>query len=297
MGIGRLKLRMTLRQRKALTGVAFSSPFIVGFVCFFLYPLIQSFAFSLSEIKLTQTGYETRFIGLQSYRHALFVDARFVRTLVSAFGSMFATVPAILIFSFFAASLLNQQFRGRTLARAIFFLPVILSSATVIELARGDYMHGAMGANSVLSSQVIQSFLMQLKLPASFTEYIISAVVSIPEVINSSGIPILIFLAGLQSIPSSLFEVAQIEGATAWECFWRITFPLLSPLVLTNVVYIIVDSFTNASSPVLRLIENTAWAGAGYAISVAMSWIYFVCIGAVLAIVFVLISRRVFYMR
>ena len=124
---------------------------------------------------------------------------------------------------------------------------------------------------------------------------IFQAINEVPLIIRSSGIQILIFLAALQSIPKSLYEAAHMEGATGWEAFWKITFPLVSPLLLVNVVYTIVDSFTAADNALLELIQNSAWSGSGFGVSTAMSWIYFAAVLAILAVTIILLGRRVHY--
>lgn len=189
------------------------------------------------------------------------------------------------------------------LARTIFFLPVILSSGVIVRLTEADLMHSvvetqlATVGESMLAGRTVIAFLLRLQLPMELITYVIDAIGRMPEIIEGAAIPILVFLAGLQGIPSSLYEAASIEGATGWEAFWKITFPLLSPLFMTNIVYIIVDSFTSVRNPVVEFIQNVAWGGGGsYGVSVAMAWIYFAVIFAILGITFWVVGRRVFYM-
>ena len=136
---------------------------------------------------------------------------------------------------------------------------------------------------------------MDMRLPEGFLAFILQAVNYIPDIIRSSGIQIFIFLAGLQSIPGSLYEAADIEGATSWENFWLITVPLMSPIIVVNIVYTIVASFTAADNQLLSLIRQTSFGGGGYGIGVAMAWVYFLVIGIFLLIVLKIISRWVFY--
>ena len=296
------KIRLTLKQKKNLGGYFFTLPFTIGFVLFFLYPFIQSVIFSMSELVFTADGYSLNFLGLQNYHEALFVNAKYMRALFETVGKTMSDIPLILGFSFFAAILLNQKFRGRMLAREIFFLPVILSAGVVLKIEQTDYittlLNSASGSSGLFfSDEVLQGFLMKMKLPQSFLDYIMSGVNYIPQIIKSSGIQILIFLAGLQSIPKSLYEASKVEGATGWENFWKITFPLMSPLILVNIVYTIINSFTAPDNQTIRLIRDTSFQGAGYGVGTAMAWIYFILIGILLAVTIGIISRRIFYME
>ncbi len=289
--------RLSLKAQKSLLGLLFTLPFILGFGAFLAYPFIQSVIFSLSKLTIVPTGYELDFVGLENYRHALFVDPRFRQVFAETAVTMLTQIPVILIFSFFAANLLNQKFPGRTLARVIFFLPVVMGAEITLKMQQADYMQQAMSLSEsgLIPLSVLQSFLVNLKLPLGFVNFIFEAVNAVPVIIRSSGIQILIFLAALQSIPSSLYEAAHMEGATSWEVFWKITFPLISPLLLVNVVYTIVDSFTAPDNVLLDLIKDTAWSGAGFGVSTAMSWIYFLLIIGLLMLTFVFVSKGVHY--
>lgn len=291
------RFKLSLRAQKALLGVLFTLPFILGFAAFLAYPFFQSVIFSLSKLSIVSTGYELDFVGLDNYRHALLVDPRFRQVFVETVVGIAARIPVILIFSFFAANLLNQRFRGRMLARVVFFLPVIMGAEISLKMQQADYMQQAVSfsESGLLPLSVLQELLLSLKLPLAFINFIFAAINEIPLIIRSSGIQILIFLAALQSIPKSLYEAAHMEGATAWEAFWKITFPLISPLMLVNVVYTIVDSFTAPDNALLELIQNAAWMGAGFGVSTAMSWIYFAAILGILAVTFILLGREVHY--
>lgn len=297
----RRRFRLTLTRQRAIWGLLFTGAFIIGFIAFFLGPIIQSFQFAFSELKITSTGFTLSYVGWENFRYALRVDPNFVQVFVETTARILVDIPAVIIFSFFAATLLNQKFKGRTLARVVFFLPVILTSGIIYKFESGDIFHEmhmhASQEEIVYSSQIIMGVLMRMRLPETFTQYIIAAVNRIPDIINASAIPILIFLAGLQGIPSSLYECAKIEGATGWESFWKITFPLVSPLFLTNIVYIIIDSFTAPGNRLVELIENAAWGRNIYGVSVAMTWMYFGVIALILAVVFAVLSKRVVYME
>jgi len=296
------KPRLSLRMRECLLGLAFISPFLVGFTLFFLSPFLKSIGFSFGKIKMTIDGYELDYVGLENFRRVLFVSPDFVRTLLDTVRGMLIDIPAIIIFSLFIATVLNQKFFLRTTARAIFFLPVILAAGVVLNLEEKDFLSQMIGfggpENTGMLDRIgLRGFLYEMKLPVGFIDYIMNAVNHVSDIINASGIPILVFLAALQSIPSSMYEVATMEGATGWESFWKITFPLISPLFLTNTVYIVIDSFTSQRNALVKLIYTTAWGstGGGYGESVAMSIIYFAVVILMLAVTFYLFARRVFY--
>lgn len=295
-------VRMSLKTRRALLGLAFVSPWLIGFVFLFAAPLLQSIRFSFSRLSVAPGGYELEFLGLENFKNALLVDASFNRVLLDSVGAMLLNVPMILFFSLFTATLLNQKFKGRTAARAIFFLPVILASSAVAAAESAGLINLMGDANAVEASAgggtafnvvSIVRMLADVGLPAAYVDYIVEAIMRIYDIISSSGVQILIFLAALQSVPGSMYEVAKMEGATGYESFWKITFPMVSPLILTNVIYTIIDSF--AGSPVTEMIYQTAFKTQNFGLSSAMSWLYTLVIGLVLVVVGWVLSRRVHY--
>ncbi|HEX7056903.1 MAG TPA: sugar ABC transporter permease, partial [Bacilli bacterium] len=261
------KRRLTLTHKRALLGYMYILPWLLGFLFLFAAPLLQSLQFSLSELNVAPGGFSLRYIGLKNYSDALYVDPNFNRILTESVAEMLWNVPMILFFSLFAATLLNSRFRGRPVARAIFFLPVILASGAVasaqasglIQLTGSSEIAKELGQQQQNGIDVfaLVEMLSQTGMPEWFSNYIVDAVERIYEIIRSSGVQILIFLAALQSVPATMYEVAKMEGATAYEIFWKITFPMVSPLILTNVIYTIIDSFTN--STLTRTIYLTAF--------------------------------------
>ena len=291
---------LSLTSKMSMYGYVFALPFIVGFILFFLYPMIQSVIFSVSDLVIRRGGYDLEYVGLSNYRYALFVDDKYVRVLVETLGKMLGDVGAVLIFSLFAASLINSRFRGRTLVRVIFLLPVIFGSGVIMRIEEADYRNqilvmGTEVGTGVFSREALAGFLMQIGIPETMLEYIVNVVYGIPRIIRASAIQILIFLAGFQSIPKSLYESADVEGATRWESFWKITFPLLSPLILTNIVYSIVDFFGSPRNEMIEKIRATAFGGAGYGVSTAMAFMYFALVSFLITVIVVVVSRWVFY--
>jgi ABC-type sugar transport system permease subunit len=292
---------LNLNRKRAMMGYLFVLPFIIGLITFFLVPLIQSFIFSINKLEVVEGGYNLLPVGLSNYNRALRVHATYARDLVESVLYMLTNVPLIIIFSFFAANLLNQKFKGRSLARAIFFLPVILTSGVMLVIDSGDLLQSSLGMTQTDGQEgafravELARLLLRSRLSPTFIDYIISAVDRIYEIVSASGVQILVFLAGLQSISPSLFEASNIEGATGWENFWKITFPMVSPLILVNTVYSIIDSLTNSSNVVMGMIRDTAFASNDYGLSSAMAWLYFLAILAIVGIVVKLVSKVVFY--
>jgi ABC-type sugar transport system permease subunit len=293
----RLLPRLSLHSQRAVMGFAFTVPFAIGFALFLLYPFFQSIMFSLSELRISPDGFTLDFVGLKNYRHALFVDPQFRRAFVETVGGMLIDIPSILMFSFFAATILNQRFRGRLLARVVFFLPVILGAEVFVRINQADYMSHAMSMASrgIVNIEQMKEIFGGLRATEAVVEFIMASVNRVPQIIQASGIQILIFLAALQSIPSSLYEAADVEGATGWESFWKITFPLMVPMFMVNIVYTVIDSFTSPSNRLMVYIKSSAWTGGGYGVSVAMAWFYFLALLIMLGLAVAVVSRGVHY--
>jgi len=299
-----IKGSLTLEGRKSMYGYIFILPWIIGFLFFFVKPLIQTAQFSLSNLTVEPTGYKLEFVGLENYKTAFFSDANFPRYLTASIKKMLTDTPVILIFSFFAALLLKQKFIGNNAIKTVFFLPVILASgvfakmqAQVGNLNTEDLraaMQEGMQAIPVLQSVRMEYILIDAGL-GDYVQYITGPVNNIFNIISLSSIQIFIFLAGLHSIHPSLFEACYIEGATGWESFWKITFPMISPLILVNTIYTVIDSFTAYSNTTMTYIYNAAFGLFKFGFSSAMAWIYFICIGGILSIVGLLVSKRIFY--
>ncbi|MCK0472250.1 carbohydrate ABC transporter permease [Halalkalibacter sp. APA_J-10(15)] len=295
------KSKMTLEQKKGNWGWLFIAPWLIGFITLFAVPLFQSLRYSLSELSLTPSGISLDSVGMSNYQQALTYHVDYNRTLIEALLDMVVNVPLIVIFSLLVATLLNQKFKGRMVARAIFFLPVILASGVIASIESGDFLQSMMqqgGPSSLedtggMRSSQLERMLIGSGMNEVLISYLTGAVDRIYDIISASGVQIIIFLAGLQAIPSHLYEVSNIEGATSYEAFWKITFPMISPLILTNVIYSVIDSFTG--NDMTTLIQQTAFQQFNFGLSAAMSWIYFLIIAVTLAIVTYFISKKVFY--
>ena len=272
--------KMTLKQKDNLKGYLFILPFIIGFVFFFAYPFLQSFLWSFGDVSF-QNNVSLTMTGIENYIYALRKDPNFYQLVYTSVIEMMLRLPLILIFSFIMANFLKPKFAGRNIFRVIFFLPVILSSGIVSSMENFSLVQDLSGLVTVSS---LQEFLIDMNFPSFLAEYISSAVDGVATIVNNSGIQILIFLAALQSISPSIYEAASIEGATAWEGFWKITFPIVIPQIIVCMVYTVVNSFVSANSKAVNYIYEMAFTNFRFGVSSAMSTVYTLVIVIMLAI-------------
>ncbi len=291
----------TMAHKNAITGYLFISPFIIGFIAFLLIPLGQSLRMAFSTLTFNN-GIVYTFVKFSNFKYAFTVDPNFVTYMSNELLRMAYSVPSIIIFSFFIAIVLNQKFKGRGLVRAVFFLPVILSSGVLVGLETNNTLMA--GLKDVIAEQsnltsitdTVKKLFLAEGESMGLINYVFQAVDQVYEIAISSGIQIIIFLSGLQTISPSMFEAAKIEGATAWETFWKITFPMISSLILVNVIYSIIDFFVKTDNEVMTLIKETMVSKAdGYGLSSAMAWAYFAVIAVIIGVISAIISKKVYY--
>jgi len=292
----------TMRARNARIGTWFILPFIIGFLVFMCRPLVESFIFSFNDVQLIPgQGYAKTFVGISNYKHAFLSDPEFNTLLVEEIGQMVINTIATLVMSFVVAVILNQEFKGRVLCRAIFFLPVILSSGVLPGIEHQNEFYDMMagmaeaveGSSGVNISQTLQDLLSVSGVGSQFFEVVFTMIDSIYDIVMASGIQIIVFLSGLQSISPSLYEAADVEGCSAWESFWKITFPMVSPLLLVNCIYTIIDFFMKNDNKVMELIYQVTYQDFKFGISAAMSWTYFAIALAFIGISSFIISKAV----
>ncbi|ONI46389.1 ABC transporter permease [Candidatus Epulonipiscioides gigas] len=302
----RKRRKMTLHRKRQITGYIFILPLILGFFMFLVNPLVESLQMSFSNVKLQpgQGGFVLEPVGFANYEQALAVDPEFNRLIVEEITQMLIDVPSILIFSFLIAILLNQAFKGRGLVRAIFFLPVILSSGVIVGLDAENQLLQEMGeiVQAEDTSTSITGYLETIlgandtnSMMGQYMAIIFDVINHIYDIAIASGIQIIIFLTALQSISASTFEAAKIEGCDAWACFWKITLPMVSPMILVNFIYTVVDFFVKSDSEVMTKITDAMMADLNYGFSSAMAWIYFAIIIVILGVCTAIISKKVFY--
>lgn len=290
-----------LQKRKAIAGYLFISPFIVGFLAFMVKPFFQSLYMSLCTVDISGKGFTNHFEGITNYVRAFTADVDFTRLLWNELGRMIVNVLAIMVFSFFVAVLLNQKFKGRALVRGIFFLPVILSSGVIIGVEYENELMASMrdvvemSGDGTSITDTLKEILNISGVGSGVFGIVFDIVDGIYDVVLASGIQIIIYLSGLQTISKSMYEAASIEGCTAWESFWKITFPMISPLLLVNWVYTIVDFCMRTDNEVMEKIQEVMLENLNYGSASAMSWIYFGIVLVAIAISSWLISKVVYY--
>lgn len=304
---------VSLDKKKARGGWLFVLPFILGFFLIYLPIIIDSFKYSVCSMvpdRTSSTGYILEFVGLENYQEALFRDASFLETLMSGITDLIIDIPAIVIFSLFVAVLLNQKMLGRAAFRAIFFIPVITATGLMSSVAAStssfnDYMSdqstgiqtGATDSFSI-SADSLTALFKNMKIGTEISSYVISMVNGILDIINRSGVQMLVFLAGLQSISPAIYESCSIDGATTWETFWKITLPMISPMILVNAIYTVIDSFTSESNTVMNYISKQYSSGSdGRVVSAAMAWVYFAIIILIVVVVAAVLGAYTFYQR
>lgn len=290
-----------LQKRKAIAGYLFISPFIIGFLVFMIKPLFQSLYMSFCEVELGAGNFNPIYNGLENFKYIFTVDPEFNRLLVEEITRMMVYSLAIIVFSFFVSLVLNQKFKGRALVRAIFFLPVILSSGVILGLETDNQLMATLAQQVEETTQnisitgALENILRTAGVGVRAFEKVFELIDNIYDVAIASGIQIIIFLSGLQTIPSSMYEAADIEGCTKWESLWKITFPMISSMFLVNWIYTVIDFCMRSDNEVIEKIQTVMIDQMKYGRASAMSWVYFMVILAFIGITAFLISKEVYY--
>ena len=313
----------SLDKRKARAGWLFVLPFLLGFILIYLPILFESIKSSLFyNVTYADKTTGMEFNYFKSYYEAFFHNktGAFAQTLFAGIGDIVLDIPMILFFSLFMAVLLNQKMAGRAAFRAIFFVPVILSTGIIAAIDASavldsmsstdgiDDGSGESAAGQIVDAVDMQKLFSGVSVTEGMMSYVMGAINDIFNIVNRSGVQMLIFLAGLQSISPAIYESVQIDGATSWETFWKITFPMISPMILVNAVYTVIDAFTNDNA-VMRYIKSISIAEQievngekisavkTMAIQSAMSWIYFLLVIAILGVLVAVLSAYTFYQK
>lgn len=255
-----MKKKLSYERKKSYYGYGFISLWAVGFIVLFLIPFINAVRYSLSDLTFGQGTLELKSIGFKNYIDLFVANAEFLPTFTDTLVAVGVSTPLILVFSLFIAVILNQKFKGRTFFRMVFFLPVIISSGIAIELINNNYFldlisSGARGG-ALFGSESINEAMLAAGIPQNTVTWIEETVETIFGLVWNSGIQILIFIAGLQSIPSTLYEVASVEGSNGWTTFWKITVPMLAPMLVVNIFYTVVDNMISYSNEMFKLIDT-----------------------------------------
>lgn len=276
------KKHLSLKQREGMMGYLFVLPWIIGVCIFVLRPLAQSFNFALSRVKMTPKGREITFIGIQNFTQILQEDETFPMELASYLIKTVMAVPIIVVFALIIALLLNTKIKGKGVFRLIFFLPVIIASGPVMD----QLVSQGAGSIPAMNTATIENLIGFM--PGFIVDAIMSLFENIVMYLWYSGVQILIFLAAVQKIDTSLYEAAKMDGGSTWECFWKITLPTIKPMTLLNVVYTIVYLSNNEQNTIIETIKNAMFGttgSKGYGYASAMAWLYAIIV-TLLVIVF-----------
>ena len=291
------KLKLNLAQRSAVAGNLFVLPFYLGFIFFFLIPIIQSFYYAFCTVSFDVGSIKTKFTAFENLNYIFNKDIDFKQNLISSITELLWKTPVCLVMSLILALVANKKNFATPVIRAIFFLPVIFTSGVVLSTIQKDNVASLMMSGTVISStgrmetsSTFTTLLTESGLNTKIVELFTTISTNVFKVIYDCGIPMLIFLSALQGISPSLYEASSVEGATTWDDFWKITLPMITPTILINLVYIIVDSFSSATQAVMRqimaMIELLRLGEAS-----TMVWVFCLIIAVVFIIFFAIFNK------
>jgi len=289
---------MSLTAKSAWTAQLFILPFYLGFLFFFLSPMLQSLRMSFSDISVDVTGYSMAWIGFKNFRTAFLEDTNFTTNLIGTLTQMVWRIPVTLFLSLLFAMILNQKFKGRIFVRAIFFMPVIFASGIALQLFNDDIIvrsaltGGTVTGGSIQYSTSLKTFMMESGFGTAIVDIATGVSDSLFSMVWRVGVQMIIFLAGLQNISPSLYEASSIEGAGSWENLWKITLPVLSPIIFVNLIYTIIDNFTDSGNVIMRQITQLIGQQVNkLGLASSFAWTYFAVIGIILAVITLLYRK------
>jgi ABC-type sugar transport system permease subunit len=268
-------------------GYFFLAPWLVGVFVLVLYPLLNSFNFSLHNIRLMPAGMLFLPVGLKNYHDLFALDTSFLQTLISFVMSTLLQVPIIVSFSLIISMLLNGRILGKGFFRSVFFLPVIIATGPVMN----ELVSQGVATVPMVNTAAVMSAVQWL--PRWAADPIINLFSSLIIVLWNSGVQILLFLAALQKVSPSLYEAAKIDGGSGWECFWKITVPIIRPMIFLTAIYTVIWLATGGQNPIIDLIYNSMYASnRGYGYASAEAWTYSAVILLLLGVCWLLLGER-----
>lgn len=290
------KWRLTISQRRVISGYLFILPWLIGAVVFFINPFLQSLRLSFSKITKFKT-FQMEWVGLENYRRAFVWDVDFIPMFIQVVRDTLINTIMIVIISLFVAVLINKNIAFRGFWRGVFFLPVLLGAGYIMEEILGMDV-----ASGTMSGEAVAQMTRGISVPREFIRYFNPTIVEaitiflnrITYVLWRSGVQVVLYLAGLQGISSSLYEAARCDAATEWQMFWKITFPIISPVILLNTIYTIIDSFTDISNPIVMYVYDLGFKQTQFEYSAAVSWLYFIFVLLVCGVVYFTMKKRVY---
>jgi ABC-type sugar transport system permease subunit len=285
----KVKTKSKLKAKEARMGYLFTFPWLVGTCLLLIYPLFLSAQYSVCTVKSSALGIRVLgFVGLENYTTIISLYQTFLTDLGSLVIRMILSVPVIVVFALLMAMLLNLNLKGRGIFRTIYFLPVIVVSGPVMEQLSSD------GSSiSAVDTSAINQALSSV-LPSMLASSIGSVFASILTILWYGGVQILIFLAALQKIDSSLYEAAKMDGGSGWECFWKITLPTIKPMILLNAIYTVIflSQDTNSNTIINQIEFYRFDTRGGYDRASALGWMYSIVILLLIAVTYLLLKPK-----
>ncbi len=279
---------MGIDRKRSLEAYIFLIPWLIGVCLFFAYPIFVSIRLSFSKI-VSFKGLITEWVGLTNFEYIFFYDINFMPTFLQVVYDTLLNTPLCMVFSLVIAILINRKMVGRGFFRTAFFIPVLLGSGYIMKQLLGMGVDGTTITTGIMVPKLISDLI-----GPSITAVVQGFLDRITVVLWKSGVQIVLFLAGLQGISGSLYEAAKVDGATEWEMFWKITLPMITPIILMNMVYTIVAFFTDGTNPMVDYIKKVNFTNQQYEYGAAMSWVYFV-FALILCLMCILLMRRHVY--
>ena len=278
---------MTLKTRNGLIGIVMLLPWIMGLIIFTVGPMLYSIWLSVCSVSFGLDGIQTEFIGIKWYGEAMRGDVHFMPMLLDTIKFIAFTTPMMLVASVIFALLLNKPLKARGFFSALFFFPVVFIIGPVMNKLIGNDATAIIQPGKYAVYQVIET------LPDMISEPLLYIFDNIVLIFWFSGIQILIVLAALQKISTSLYEAAAIDGASHWQAFWKITLPSLRPMLLVVAVYTIVDLSGYSGNSITGYIKaNMTITQKTYSYSSAMAWIYSFVVLLLLLAAFLIFRER-----
>ncbi|MBE6776615.1 MAG: sugar ABC transporter permease [Ruminococcaceae bacterium] len=282
----------SLESVRNRAGYTFVAHWAIGLLMFFIVPLVSSIWYSVNDVSINAGEVKTDYVGFSYFKDLFTVDPDYVDNLGESIGMMFYSLPIIIALSLILAVLLNQKFKGRTIFRAIFFLPIIIANSVVMDQLNSDVVTMPLFSSGEGSESLINyaEIISGLGIPSEISPILTFLLSNTINLIWKCGVQTILFLAGLQSISSSMYEVSKIEGANKWEEFWLITVPSLRHIISLVIIYTMIELFVSLDNKLVSVAyENMVEQK--YGLSSAMLWIYFVIVLALIGTVYILYQR------
>lgn len=284
--------KKTLGSKRRRAGYTFVAHWVIGLILFFAYPIISSIWYTFNTVRIEAGNINLKFVRLYNLKKILLEDPNYVNNVRDSLGSIFYSLPVIIALSLILAILLNQKFRGRIVFRTIFFLPVIMSGSVVMKMLNSQYVTMPLFTSGTQGSGIIDysSMIESLNMPEFLSTILVFLLGNTISLVWSCGVQTILFLAGLQGIPESLYEVSKIEGANKWEEFWLITVPSLRHIIALVLIYTMIELFTDANNKVVSEAYGLM-IGQNFGESSAMLWFYFAFVIIVIGTIYFVYNR------